>query len=300
MTRLINNALGRIGLGINRIKKLEDDKPLYERYYPRESLDRRAFYNISFGGHFGFGCDFTHPLWTNIDVDRPYPLGWPQFNPSRDIPYDPFHDVSIPLDTGSAELFHSRFSFEHIFDDHARLVLKEIHRCLKPGGIIHLVIPNLEFDYHAYRTGDRAYFNWVDNFSKPEMMELMRYAIPMREMSMHQVFLTHFAANASPHHLDGSGNPIPDDEFAAIMGENPFEKAMDLCTLRCSPEKQRAYRQNHVNWWSPVKMEKFLREAGFKYIIPLSAGQSVSPVLRGNPRFDWLWKDIAFVIEAKK
>lgn len=300
MKKIVQGILKRCGVSITRVEKIADNADYYRRFFSKESVDARNFYNICFGGHFGFGGNFHHPLWTNIDVDRVYPAEWPQFDSRKDITFDPFIDREIPLADDSAELFHSRFSFEHIADQHARATLREIHRCLKPGGIFHVVVPNLELDYMAYIRGDPTYFSWVDNFSRPEMMSLMRYRIPMREMSLPQVFLTHFAANASPHHLDGCADPVSDGEFGDIMREFSFEKAMNLCTSRCSLEKQAIYRQNHVNWWSPSKMQSFLLDAGFSRCIPLTAGQSLSPVMRKNPHFDSLWNDVVLVMEAVK
>ncbi len=299
MKQIIQKILGKSGYQLTKTRRLEDDSQLYRLNYPEDSIKRKAFYNISAGGHFGFGGSFFHPLWTNIDVDRKYDLT-PMYNPECDIAYDPFDCKPLPIDDASAELFHSRFAMEHITDTHAEYLLRDIYRCLKKNGVVRFIIPNLELDYIAYKKQDYHYFSWIENFSRPEMMQLMKYRIPLNKASLQQVFLVHFAANASTIHADGIENPIEDTELDNIMRANPFETAMDLCTSRCSLEKQKIYRQNHINWWNYAKLGRFLRQAGFKTVHTLSPGQSLAPVMRNRNYFDWLWNDVALFMEAVK
>ncbi len=279
----------------NKIERLSE----YSEIYGIKSVKEKAFYNISAGGHFGFGGKFYHPYWTNIDVDLGEEI-YPRFNPEIDIAHDPLDRNELPIESNSAELFHSRFAIEHIDDDSAIYLFKEIHRTLKKDGIFKIVTPNIRLDYEAYLRNDRQYFWWLDGFSYPEIMDIMKFSTPLNKATLPQVMLSHFAANASMIHSDGADNPISDEEFDSIIRDNNFQNAMNLCTSRCSIEKQRKYRKNHVNWWDYCKLENFLFEAGFEKVISLSAGQSLSPVMRKNPVFDRLWTDVAIYMEAVK
>ncbi|MDC7223961.1 MAG: methyltransferase domain-containing protein [Spirochaetales bacterium] len=299
MKKMIKKGMNRLGFDVIKTSRAVKDTPLYIEHYGKESVERRAFYNVSAGGHFGFGGDFFHPCWTNIDVDLGDEI-FPRFDGEKDIAHDPLDLGELPLESDSAELFQSRFAIEHISDEAALKLFREVRRVLKKDGVFKVVVPNFRLDYEAYRREDRDYFSWIDLFSQPGMMEIMRFSTPLREASLEQVMLAHFAANASTIHRDGSDNPIGDEEFHRIMHEYPFEKAMDYCTDRCSLEKHRKYRKNHVNWWDSRKVDRFLKEAGFKSVIHLSPGQSVSPVMRKNPLFDRLWSDVALYVEGVK
>lgn len=86
------------------------------------------------------GCgDTYHPGWVNIDV-KPA---------SKEILY---HDVVTPLpfEGGCFDACYCSHVLEHLSLDEARFLLCEIHRVLKPGGVIRLVVPDLEGVVRAY------------------------------------------------------------------------------------------------------------------------------------------------------
>lgn len=299
MKKIVNTLIERFGYEIRKNSKNYNDLGLYTQYFSTESIEKRSFYNISAGGHFGFGGNFTHPLWTNIDVDLGDSI-FPMFDPEKDISHDPLNQEDLPLESNSAELFQSRFAIEHINDEAALKLFKEIHRALKPGGVFKVVVPNYRLDFEAYLRNDREYFWWIDMFSTEEMMKIMNFGKPLNKSSLPQVMLAHFAASASEIHLDGSEHRISDEEFDKVMRKNSFEDAMNYCTSKCSIEKQRIYRKNHINWWDHVKVSNFLQNAGFSKVVFLSPGQSVSPVMRRNPFFDRLWPEVALYAEGIK
>jgi len=299
MKEVVKKVLKTIGYDIHKLPQRGNDRALYSLHYGDESLNRRAFYNVSSGGHFGFGGNFDHPFWTNIDVDLGDAIS-PRYNPDRDIAHDPLNLGDIPLEDDSAELFYSRFALEHISDEAADKLLREFHRTLKPQGVVKIVVPNFRLDYEAYLRQDRSYFRWENVFSSDEIMKTMGFSQPLNQVSLPQLMLAHFAANASTIHADGSGSPIEDDEFDHIMRNNDFETAMTLCTSRCCVEKQKKYRKNHINWWSHEKLRNYLSEAGFSRIVFLSPGQSITPVMRDNSYFDNLWNEVALYVEAVK
>jgi len=75
---------------------------------------------------------------------------------------------------------------------------------------------------------------------------------------------------------------------------------MNICTARCSVEKQKLYRYNHINWWTHSKLTEMLREAGFSTTYILAPGQSSTRVMRNKTYFDRHWNDVALFMEAVK
>jgi SAM-dependent methyltransferase len=103
------------------------------------------------------GCgERTHPEWVNIDFSlrarlRAVPylrrlFGGP--NPPGYINHD--LRKGIPVASGSADVVYTSHVLEHLDPEHAGLFLREAHRALRPGGVIRVVVPDLEAAARAY------------------------------------------------------------------------------------------------------------------------------------------------------
>lgn len=286
LKKIVKSCLDSLGYELKLSRKKHDVK-VYQQLYGNESVANQRFYNINGGGHFDFGGGLDHPCWKNLDVPR---SSEPK-NSADTIIHDLQDLKPLPMESNSAELVHSQYAIEHITDDAARVMFKEVNRILKPKGVFRIVAPNNELDYIAYSNNDPSYFYWANFFN---------YKIPLKEASLEQIFLVHFAANASIIHQDPAPNPINDAEFKQIFSENPFADAMDICTSRCSVEKQKRYRYNHINWWNHNKLKTMLEEGGFTTTFIVAPGQSSTQVMRNKTYFDRHWNDVALFMEAVK
>lgn len=298
MKKLIKQILNSAGFEIHK-RVILDDVARYIELYGSESVTKRHFYNISAGGHLGFGGQFNHPCWTNVDIDLPFAEG-AMFVPEHDINHDLLSLKPLPIESATAELVHSQFSIEHITDEAALMCFKEVKRILKKNGVFRIVCPNNVLDYLAYKRQDLGYFCWVDNFSKRGYHKGLKYNIPLNLASLEQVFLVHFASNASTIHSDGADERVDDQTVKRIISEMEFEDAMNYFIAKCSIEKQKKYRQNHVNWWSHEKVFRFLRMAGFDLTYTMGPGQSAASVMRNPNHFDRNWNFVALYIDAIK
>lgn len=67
------------------------------------------------------------------------------------------HDLSygLPLFDGVADFVYSSHFLEHLFRNEASNLLKEMHRILKPGGILRISVPDLEYAVGLYQSGDK-------------------------------------------------------------------------------------------------------------------------------------------------
>jgi SAM-dependent methyltransferase len=288
--RIVKRTLGFAGLELKRVKVPRDDRELYLGLYGRESVEKRRFYNVSAGGHFGFGGGMRHPFWTNVDVDRPWEkaeialntVGAGLFDAARDIAHDPLTLKPLPLESGSAELVHSRVSVEHITDEAALTLFKEVKRVLKKGGLFRVVTPNIDLDYRAFLVGNTMHFSWYFTDS----------------LSIEQKFLSHFAVQPSAA-FPGPSEKIADEEFRSLFKTKSFEDALDYCTSKCSVDVHRNTRQYHINWWNPKKMERMLRQAGFSSVYLSAAEQSASPVMCDEHYFDNFANKVMMYMEAQ-
>ena len=86
------------------------------------------------------GCGATwHPSWTNLDV---HPLS-PQVR-SWDVSH------GLPFGTEQVDACYASHVLEHLTRAQARSLLLESFRVLRPGGIIRLVVPDLEAIVREY------------------------------------------------------------------------------------------------------------------------------------------------------
>ncbi len=85
-----------------------------------------AYLNIGCGNHF-------HPEWTNIDLIA---------NERTIIK----HDVTegLPFDDSSFDAIYHSHVLEHLKPDQGMRLIEECFRALKPGGIMRLIVPDLE------------------------------------------------------------------------------------------------------------------------------------------------------------
>jgi predicted SAM-dependent methyltransferase len=96
--------------------------------------------NWGCGEHFG-------PGWINSDIKD---------IPGVDIPCD-IRD-GLPLETNSVDYAVSIHSLPEIPYGDLVGVLTELHRVLKPGGVLRVALPDLDRAIRAYVAGDRDYF----------------------------------------------------------------------------------------------------------------------------------------------
>lgn len=97
------------------------------------------------------GCGLkAHAAWVNIDYSRAAPLKkLPFFRRIFTSPLPPNylnHNLryGIPFADNTASAVYSSHLLEHLYHDQAALFCKEQWRVLKPGGVIRVVVPDLE------------------------------------------------------------------------------------------------------------------------------------------------------------
>ncbi|UCG89591.1 MAG: methyltransferase domain-containing protein [Candidatus Heimdallarchaeota archaeon] len=279
-------------LRIRKLKKIYDIN-IYYKIYGIEPVENRRFYNIGAG-------EFQHTAWTNVDHESEWYKDVQGSN--MGIDWDLLTLTPIPVEDNSAEIVYSSHTIEHINNEAAQNMFNESYRILKQGGVLRITTPNIDLDFRAYKTNDRNYFYWIDQYSvkTPKKLERVQLNKPLNEASIQQIFLWHFASSVSLLHNDGAPERINDEKLDEIFQELDYEEALDYCTSKCSLEVQRKYPGNHINWWNKNKLFQMLSIAGFKNIYLSGYGQSKAPVLRNTMLFDTTHPKISLYVEAIK
>jgi SAM-dependent methyltransferase len=285
MKKMIRNLLDRLGYEIRK-KTMSDSKVSYDGF-PKQSLSERRFYNIGAGS-------FQHPYWTNIDfANEHYSKVQKDF-----INYNLMEMKPLPIEDNVAEIVYSSHTIDHINDEAVLNMLRESYRILKPQGCIRLTTPDAWLEYQAYKRNDITYWYWVDWYSKPGSWERL-YKSPLSEVSIHQLFLHHFASQLCEIDIDDSPEKkYSDSEISEYFSNNPDVSGLDYFTKQCKFNAD--HPGNHINWWTHEKVISFLREAGFSAPYVSGWGQSVLPPLRDTSLFDNTHPRISLYVEALK
>ncbi len=95
-----------------------------------------------------WGCGTEpEPGWLNSDIKAA---------PGVDMPADIL--AGLPLDDGSVDYAVSIHALPELAYPNVPVALRELHRILKPDGVLRLALPDLERAMRAYLDGDAGYF----------------------------------------------------------------------------------------------------------------------------------------------
>ena len=292
----IQHILGKLGYQLvsERRARVEapwsrDDLSLYYELYPKESVDKRRFFNIGAGG-------WSHRAWTNIDKASM----WYANQQDEDyVEVELLALTRLPIDDSVAEAAYCSHVIEHVHDEADANLFSEICRVLKKGGVFRVTCPDAELACQAYINNDRHFFSWIDNYSRPDEMKRIGITIPMREATTAQIFLYLIASSVSELHAN-TEHRISDDELRRVFDELPLEEALAYCSSKCQVEIQRKSPGNHMNSFTKKKLVRMLRDAGFSDVQVSAYGQSRCPVMRNVLYFDYRRPNMSMYVDAVK
>jgi predicted SAM-dependent methyltransferase len=124
--------------------------------------------------HLGCGSDLRDG-WVNIDLP---PLSGYQKRTTRTlfIAYDLRR--GLPMPDNSCDFIYSSHFWEHLDNDDGVRLMQDCYRCLRPGGIFRIVLPDFAKAFAAYLRGDEHYFHLIEPEAlhvSPETVTLVDY-----------------------------------------------------------------------------------------------------------------------------
>jgi predicted SAM-dependent methyltransferase len=210
------------------------------------------------------GAYFFAPGWRTMEYISP---AYPYKRGLIDYEHDLTAGTPFPFSDGSVDLFYSSHTFEHIPQEHLPRAFREIHRTLRPGGAVRITVPDFDIVYAAYRAGQSDFVRGRMTALSPEKA------------------LVRWIAAAC---VDG----VTDDEIRTNLARMSKEEFADFYSLNVPRATQAQNGANHINWFNYDKLERMLREAGFRDIYRSAAQQSRFPEMRGEGRargLGWLF-----------
>jgi|TARA_B110000879_G_scaffold147596_1_gene191342 SAM-dependent methyltransferase len=273
----------KLGVELKQANKDKLTLSTYQKIFPKDSIANKRFYNIGAGG-------FLHPYWTNVDYYSDWYKGWAK-NTDKGINYNLFSHETLPIDDNSAEILYTSHTIEHIDNASSQYFFNEAFRVLKSGGIFRITCPDIHLQYRAYQNNDNDFYYWKTRFTKNG---------EPYQPSIEQLFVQRFATAITEIPAEGIDPRMSTEEIKELFKKEKLEDALDTCTNRCTVEFQKQQPGNHMNWWSYGKLEKMLKEAGFKTMYRSGYAQSASDVLRNTHLFDNTHPKMSMYMEARK
>jgi len=257
--------------------------------YKYENGEAAAYQNIT--GHcinIGAGS-FSHPRWTNLDVNSDHyksvQKGFVDYNLIEMIP--------MPFEEKSVSLAYSSHTIEHVKDNHIRNMLSEVWRVLELGGVLRIACPNADLFYEAAKLN-----NW-NAFSFRKQHWWTRHGYDLDDVSPIDYLVFAFALTANPGQQPLKlSNPNLLHELEKKFDEMTKEEFLNDLTSRAKFDVN--FIHGHINWWNYDKLDRLLKEVGFEIVYPSAFGASIAAPMRNVQKFDNTVPEETLFVEAVK
>lgn len=259
--------LHRTGLAPDTLAYAETSRPEVPRYV-----------NIGAGS-------FFHPYWHNLDNPNEYYES--AQNGSSYISYDLTSHQRMPFDDDTLKVAYTSHVLEHISDYDVEFVLREVHRCLQPGGYFRITCPDMDLEYDAYLRGDEHFWQGANAYG-------------VYNTRIEQKFLDHFATALTESHPATGYRKLTDEEVRDTFCSLPKAEAFDSIIGQLPTEIQKDHCGDHINWFNADKLMTMLQRAGFSTVYESKYGQSCSPILRDTSLFDSTCPGLSLYVECRK
>lgn len=170
-------------------------------------------------------------------------------------------------------------------DEHVAHMFSEAYRILEPGGRFRVTCPDVDLFQRAYRDENDSFFTCEEG---------------LENRTLANMFVDEFATQLASNRGDMSPLGLSDEELVELLSGDVLDDSYDFITSKCDFEVQRKKPGQHINWWNPSKVERFLKQAGFSLIEKSAYGQSNEPGLWNTDWFDGTWPRISLYMEAQK
>lgn len=184
-----------------------------------------------------------------------------------DYNFDLMSNERLPFEDNSVKLFYSEHTFEHIPDEACQHTLDEMYRCLRKGGGVRIVVPDIDLAYRAYANQDITFFHSIW-----KRVETLR-----KESCIEKLFLHYFAT-----YLE---NKVAPEEVRQNFNKMTKTQFLDFYSKQIDPSLQKKFTGYHINWFDYTKLERMLSHAGFEQIYESTPQGSMFKEMTGK-KFD--------------
>lgn len=252
---LIGKSLQFVGRSIAEDSETKKKKNVIQNY-----SDSSRFLNVG-------GGNFVRDDWRVLDY---YSDHYSYDKIFIDYPIDLEELEQWPIESDSYDLVYSSATLEHLSDDAIENTLKESYRILKPGGGIHITVPDTELAFEKYRNRD---IQWMQEIrGAGEEGEDLGYSseyIP-------EHFLIGWFATAYVREEVNHKNGL--ESFLQTVRKDveklEFKDFIEKYKSGLPVDVHRRHPGGHRNWMTEDRVRGLLSDAGFEEIERVYARQS--------------------------
>lgn len=233
--------------------------------------------------------DWSSEGWINLD----YPSEWycAAQRKHKIIPYDIRND-RLPYENDSVDLIYCSHVIEHIENKYIATLFDEMFRVLKKNGGGRICCPDAEFLYQVTKASGAGecstdYWNWRKDWFESSFYQgteprLVDYLV--REIATPKLL----------HYKHGINTIDYIEQFEQMSMFDFFEYLVSDLSFRedCVGD--------HINYWTFEKVEKMLRQSGFKTVIRSKWSGSMFGDMQNLNVFDVVFPNMSLYIEFVK
>jgi predicted SAM-dependent methyltransferase len=251
---LIGKSIEFVGRTINKGQKSQRKKNIIKNY-----SDEQRFLNVG-------GGDFLRGDWRVLDYYSDY---YSYDETLIDYPIDLEDLEQWPIESESYDLVYSSATLEHLSDDAIERTLEESYRILKPGGGIHITVPDTDFAFEKYLKRDVQWMQEIRGVGQKKNLRYPSEYIP-------EYFLIRWFASA--HLREEVNHENRFESFLQTVQEDAeeleFEDFLRKYKSELPVDVHRRHPGGHRNWMTEDRVRGLLSDAGFDEIERIYARQS--------------------------
>jgi predicted SAM-dependent methyltransferase/ectoine hydroxylase-related dioxygenase (phytanoyl-CoA dioxygenase family) len=211
----------------------------YSYYRNPSPLNARKYLNV------GAGSNWNHPLFISTDQA-----------PGTSMCSDLSKPVPLPFTQNRFMGIYASHFFEHLKYSEAQYLMKDLYRCLNKGGVIRIVVPDMEKYLNAYKSKKSTDFIYSSRGGIYPQDSLLRFII--RQFAEPIV------------------DKYSDNELYEIYSKLDEKSFLDFFESEVNKEndKRLMIPDAHKTWYCESKMRNLLQESGFKNIVSVKPNDS--------------------------
>jgi predicted SAM-dependent methyltransferase len=199
----------------------------------------------------------------------------------------------LPFGRDSVDAIYSSHLIEHLSYESGLLQLRDTYRCLKPGGYLRIVTPDMDLLLDRYRANDWAFFLRADG--RFILDRICAGSLLPECLLIHNRLVGWFASYSG--RLDTGGGPVVKRHVVdRQLRRLPKYEFRNWCVSLLEPE--RIY--SHIHLYDYRELRRALEEAGFRDVQRMSWGESASKVMLNPPIDRARHQSYSLYVEAVK
>lgn len=209
--------------------------------------------------------------------------------------------LCLPFRDESVEVVYSSHLIEHLDGEADKRLFREIVRILKPGGLLRLCCPDMDYFIDSYLTDEKRAF-FTDEYGvgtgrtlyDEVAMCVERFSLDPRLLETHQLLINIFCGYSD------KPNDAPIFDRQSVERNVRTMDKEEFVRWSCS-HCDRSRPGGHINGFNAEKLIRFLQELPFSYVYRSAYRESALRELNENPRIDLeLRRNVSLYVEAVK